>query len=369
MHDMIREMALWILSEFRDGERFVVKTDAGLSQLPYDADWTTVTKMSLMNNGIEGIPDDHELPNPASLITLFLQKNMLVYIVGRFFQVMSTLVVLDLSGNLNITELPTQISELISLRLLNLSGTSIKNFPSGLRVLTKLMHLNLESTLSLQSISSISGLLKLQVLRFHASGAALDTSLLMELERLKGLQVLTITVREVNVLEAFLESKLAGKTQGLYLEGLKLSGASLADIGALDSLHNLEMANCDITEWEGKRRSDQYSPSTSSSEITTSNPWFKNLSAVVLLSCPLVKDLTWLIYAESLESLHVESLPKMEKLIKEENVAMSVKPFQNLQALRLHYLDELRSFYGISFPKLKQHKVDITDCRNLHERP
>ncbi|XP_002863349.2 probable disease resistance protein At5g47250 [Arabidopsis lyrata subsp. lyrata] len=373
MHDMIREMALWIVSEFRDGERFVVKTDAGLSQLPDVTDWTNVTKMSLINNEIKNIPDDPEFPDQTNLVTLFLQNNKLVDIVGRFFQVLSTLVVLDLSWNLQITELPKGISELVSLRLLNLSGTSIKNLPEGLRVLSKLIHLNLESTSNLRNVGLISELQKLQVLRFYGSAAALDSCLLKILEQLKGLQLLTVTVNNDSVLEEFLGStRLAGMTQGLYLEGLKVPFAA---IGELSSLHKLELVNCDITEsgteWEGKRR-DQYAPSTSSSQITPSNPWFKDLSAVVINSCIHLKDLTWLIYAANLESLSVESSPKMTELINKEKAAcVGVDPFQELQVLRLHYLKELGSIYGsqVSFPKLKLNKVDIENCPNLHQRP
>lgn len=373
MHDMIREMALLIVSEIRDGERFVVKTDAGLSQLPDVMDWTTVTKMSLINNEIKSIPDDPEFPDQTNLVTLFLQNNKLVDIVGRFFQVLSTLVVLDLSWNLQITELPVGISELVSLRLLNLSGTSIKYLPEGLKVLSKLIHLNLESTSNLRSVSMIAELQKLQVLRFYDSAAALDCCLLKILEQLKGLQLLTVTVNNDSVLKEFLGSKrLAGMTQGLYLEGLEVSFAA---IGALSSLHKLEMVNCDITEsgteWEGNRR-DQYSPSTSSDQITISNPWFKDLSAVVINSCIHLKDLTWLIYAANLESLSVESSPKMTELInKEKAESVGVDPFQELQVLRLHYLKELGSIYGsqVSFPKLKLNKVDIENCPNLHQRP
>lgn len=90
MHDTIRDMVLWARSKDskykdKDGEIFVVRAGAGLSKLPDDMDWTTVTKMSLMNNEIGGIPDDYEFSNPDRLVTLFLQNNKLVNNVGNFF--------------------------------------------------------------------------------------------------------------------------------------------------------------------------------------------------------------------------------------------------------------------------------------------
>ncbi|KAF3599999.1 hypothetical protein F2Q69_00037909 [Brassica cretica] len=172
MHDTIRDMVLWARSKDskykdKDGEIFVVRAGAGLSKLPDDMDWTTVTKMSLMNNEIGGIPDDYEFSNPDRLVTLFLQNNKLVNNVGNFFRALSTLVVLDLSHNLSITKLPEEISMFVALRYLSLLGTMIEGLPEGFENLTQLIHLDLESTLDLQniSVSLVSGLLKLQVFK------------------------------------------------------------------------------------------------------------------------------------------------------------------------------------------------------------
>ncbi|CAH2046072.1 unnamed protein product [Thlaspi arvense] len=379
MHNMIREMALCIVSEIRDGKMYLVKTDAGLSQMPDVPDWTAVTKMSLVNNEIPGIPDDPEFPEQAPLITLFLQNNRLVEIGCKFFAVMSTLVVLDLSSNPDITKLPDEISELVSLRYLKLLGTRIKDLPEGFKKLLKLIHLDLESTSSLRSISLISGLQKLQVLRFYAS-AVLDGSLLKNLESLKGLQLLTITVREVDVLKAFLGSKRLPKcTQGLYLDGLEVSGVSgksfAATFGELGSLSKLKMTDCDIkeseTEWEENRSLQCLSPPPSpSNQRSQSKIWFENLSAVVIYSCVGLTDLTWLVYAANLQSLSVKISPKMKEVINEEKAGnVEVDPFQKLQVLDLGYLDELESIYwtSLSFPRLE--KVSITECPKLRKLP
>lgn len=378
LHNMIREMALWIVSEVRDGKMFIVKTDAGLETLPYVTDWTAVTKMSLMNNEIQDIPDDPEFPDQARLMTLFLQNNKLVDIVGRFFQVMSTLVVLDLSSNPDITKLPDQISELVSLRYLKLFGTSIKVLPEGFSKLRKLIHLDLESTSNLQSISLISGLLKLQVLRFYDSAAAFDISLLKSLERLKALKLLTITVREDDVLKAFLESKeLPRCTQGLDLDKLEVSGVSgksfAATFGEFVTLSKLRMTDCDIkeseTEWEENRRLQCSSPAPSN-QITPRTLWFKTLSAVVLHSCLDLMDLTWLIYAANLESLEVKNSPKMKEVISQQKVGyVVVEPFQKLQVFELGYLNELESIYWTPLLLPRLQNVSITKCPKLRKLP
>lgn len=243
----------------------------------------------------------------------------------------------------------------------------------GIQDLIELIHLDLESTSNLPTLSSISGLLKLQVLRFYRS-APLDHTLLENLELSEGLKLLTITIEaDVEVFKAFSGSKLAERTQGLYLDRLEVSEESFAaTIGALCSLSKLGTTECDIveseTEWEENRRNLQYSPSTS--QITPSNIWFKNLSAVVLVSCARLRDLTWLIYAENLESLSVETSPKMEELISAEKVrGVDSEPFRKLEVLQLDYLGELKSIYWspLSFPRLQ--KVRITNCPELRKLP
>ncbi|KAG7532365.1 NB-ARC [Arabidopsis thaliana x Arabidopsis arenosa] len=373
MHELVREMALWIASVFgtQIEHRFVVLAGVGLKEMPKLKHWSMVKRVSLTSNQLQNITDS---PDCSELTTLFLQDNNLKSIVGSFFRSMGSLVVLDLSRNPGLTELPEEVSMLVALRYLSLLGTGIKDLPHGLLNLTQLIHLDLESTPNLGSISLISGLLKLQVLRFYDSAAALDTSLLEELERLKHLGFLTITVREIDVLKAFLGSKLAGCTQGLYLQGLRVSGVSFAaTFGALGGLHKLEMVNCDIIEsdtyWEAKRRHQDF-PSTSSNQITQSSPWFKNLLTVELFSCKGLRDLTWLIFAENLESLSIALSHNLEELISETKaVGVRVEPFQKLQVLRLEYLDALKSIYWspLSFPRLK--KLVIKNCRNLHKLP
>ncbi|CAA7057163.1 unnamed protein product [Microthlaspi erraticum] len=289
--------------------------------------------MSLMNNEIKSITEHSQFPNPDRLVTLFLQNNKLVDIVGKFFLVLSTLVVLDLSHNPGIIELPDDISKLVSLRYLNLFGTRIKNLQ-----------------------------------------ASLDLSLLKHLERLEDLELLTISVRKEDVLEAFFGSKLSGKTQGLYLEGLNVSGQSFAaTYGVLASLSKLGMTECNIIEsereWDDSRR-NQYSPSASPNQMSPRITLFKNLSVVELLSCEHLMDVTWLIYAENLESLSIKLSPKMEEVISGQKAAgVGVEPFLKLQVLDLGYLNALESIYWspLSFPRLQ--KVRITNCQELRKLP
>ena len=81
-----------------------------------------------------------------NLSTLFLGDNDLKVIQGKFFQFMPSLVVLNLSRNEYLSELPEEIYSLISLQYLNLSRTGISSLPVGLKGFRKLISLDLEFT-------------------------------------------------------------------------------------------------------------------------------------------------------------------------------------------------------------------------------
>ncbi|KAF3521170.1 hypothetical protein DY000_02059106 [Brassica cretica] len=93
MHDVLREMALWIGKE---EEKQCVNSGGKLSCIPDDINWSVFRRISLMS---------------------------------KFFQFMPSLVVLNLSRNEYLSEWPEEIYSLISLQYLNLSrkGTSLPN--------------------------------------------------------------------------------------------------------------------------------------------------------------------------------------------------------------------------------------------------
>ncbi|KAF2618033.1 hypothetical protein F2Q68_00040552 [Brassica cretica] len=121
-------------------EKFIVKTGAGLHQMPEVKDWNAVRRMSLEKNEIQNISISPVCPN---LTTLLLKHNNLESISGEFFLSVPKFVILDLSANKNLTKLPEEVSKLVSLRYLDLSGTRLENLPAGLGKLLQLRYLNL----------------------------------------------------------------------------------------------------------------------------------------------------------------------------------------------------------------------------------
>ncbi|GLU23561.1 hypothetical protein SLE2022_395560 [Rubroshorea leprosula] len=183
MHDLLREMALKIIHP-----QFMVKAGMALEELPEEDEWTEdLLKVSLMNNNIREFPSSMLSPKCPMLTTFLLSKNNITTIPEAFFDHMPGLKILDLSGNHKLHRLPSSVSKLESLttlllencesleevpflsnlgglKKLNLYGTSIKELPQGLNMLTNLKYLWLGGMLSDIPDGLLRNLSKLQCL-------------------------------------------------------------------------------------------------------------------------------------------------------------------------------------------------------------
>lgn len=113
MHDVIRDMALWIASTIdKDKAKFLVLAGVGLTEPPRTGLWNAVTRMSLMRNKITRLLESQ--PSPL-LQTLFLSSNDLYTVSSNFFQSMASLRVLQLSDSNPPEHLLFGISNLVSL--------------------------------------------------------------------------------------------------------------------------------------------------------------------------------------------------------------------------------------------------------------
>ncbi|KAL0714001.1 hypothetical protein Bca4012_020979 [Brassica carinata] len=353
MHDVVRDMALWIASDLgKNKEIFIVQAGVDLRNMPYVKNWKGVKKMSLMRNNIERICGSFEC---AQLTTLFLQKNQpLVHVCNDFFMYVPMLVVLDLSGNLGLSELP--LIHLVSLRYLDLSRTSLKRLHVGLQEMKKLIHLNLESTRKLVSISGISNLSSLRSLGLQGSYKTLDMSLLKELQLVEHLENLTIEVSSGMVLEQLLRSHMLVKC--IQKVGINNLGEStkVLTLPTMCVLRRLNVSGCRMGEIQ--------------IEKTTQS--FQNLSRIDICVCYCVKDLTWLVFAPNLVDLRVKYSNQLEEIISKEKAA-SVEgghvPFQKLRSLYLCHSPMLKSIYWspLSFPCLS--KISIAGCPMLRKLP
>ncbi|XP_031282283.1 probable disease resistance protein At5g63020 [Pistacia vera] len=380
MHDVLRDMALWIACEIeKKSENFLVRAGIGITDLPDVEKWKDVRRISLMENQLGYLS---VIPTCPHLQTLFLNYNSLETIKSSFFQYMPTLRVLNLSYNDSLRELPSGISTLVSLQHLDLSETAIKVIPEELKALINLKCLNLENTSSLHTIPQqlISTFSKLHVLRMFNCGFVCQTKdsvlsgdgefLVKELIGLKQLNMLSISLKSYNALQIFLSfNKFQSCTQSLcllYFENSKpINFLSLANMKHLDSL----------SIWNCKYLQELKINYAGEVQKVLQTRGFRSLQTVHIDYCLKLRDLTWLVLAPNLKVIKISSCTGMEEVISVQKLEEvpglmgNLNPFGKLQSLKLHHLHKLKSIYrdALSFPHLKE--MIVYECPVLRKLP
>ncbi|KAL4613914.1 hypothetical protein ACB092_07G016700 [Castanea dentata] len=229
MHDVVRDVAIWISSSSEDGCKSLVRSGIGLSEISAEefSNSNSLDRVSFMHNNITRLPDCMIQCSKAS--TLLLQDNYALDTVPeKFLQGFEALKVLDLSETSirslphfplqlrdlrvlllcycrNLEELPS-LGTLTKLRELDLGRTCIANLPRGIENLSELRILNLESTEELKSIqpgiiSKLSCLESLSMLRsgfrFHLKGEEDGQATFEELKSFNRLHYLNISLNGI----------------------------------------------------------------------------------------------------------------------------------------------------------------------------
>ncbi|XP_010473481.1 PREDICTED: putative disease resistance protein At1g63350 isoform X2 [Camelina sativa] len=351
MHDVVREMALWIASEMGiQKEAFIVRAGVGLHEIPMIKNWRVVKRMSLMNNKISHLTSR---PVCIELTTLLLQSTNLEDISSEFFKSMPKLVVLDLSDNYYLYELPV-ISKLVSLQYLNLSGTGIRDLPTGLQELKKLIHLDLEKTRHLSSIVGLSSLDNLKVLKLSGSQFPWDHDTVKELEALEDLELVTTTIDRTPSKENILRShRLMSCSQSLkIMNNSNLKSSEILLPAAMDKLRDFSIKCCTISEIKMGRICS-----------------FLSLVKVRIEDCKCLRELTFLMFAPNLRILFVEKANQLEDIISKEKVYEGIVPFAKLNNLHLADLPQLKNIYWSPLPFPCLQNLYVKACPNLKKLP
>ncbi|KAE8721192.1 putative Disease resistance protein family [Hibiscus syriacus] len=390
MHDVIRDMGLWIACEPKEEEKeksFFVKAGAQLLEEPDVKAWEGAKRMSVMKNQIKVLRGTPKCP---SLRTLFLSQNKLQVINDGFFQFMPHLTVLDLSWNRDLKALPKGISQLISLECLDLSGTRITELQMELKSLTKLKMLDMSEMLRLRRIPQnlISSFSKLQIFRlgidvavrggFPKEDNVLDGNdnekVIVELKSLQHLNILRIPeIQSMSAIQSFLSHHLFRcSTEALEFTFQETNVFNVLCLEHMERLEMLDIRGCgNMEEMKMEKLHTRGSPSTN----YTSG--FHTLREVRIFSCNKLKDVTWLFLTPNLRYLGIWNCSEMEEILSEGKhgeVADVVgipypTPFLNLLYLRLWDLPELKSIYwdALPFPCLKH--IKIGNCPKLKKLP
>ncbi|CDY16068.1 BnaC08g40550D [Brassica napus] len=331
MHDVVREMAMWIPSDLgKNKEICIVQAGARIRELPKVKNWKDVRRISLMENDIQTISESPECPE---LTTLLLQRNYLVEISDGFFQSMQRLLVLDLSWN-------------------DLSGFQ--------------MDVSNLWTSSLESLEGISGLSSLRTLKLQYSKVRLDRSLMKELQLLQHIEYVSVSISSSTLVgETLFDDPRMGRCIQQVWIGEK-EPVKVLVLPALDGLHDIFIQFCRMLE-EIKIEKTPWNKSLTS-------PCFSNLTQVEILSCNGLKDLTWLLFAPKLTHLRVAGSVQLENIISKEKAESVLEdyiiPFHKLEVLVLDDLPELKSIYWNALPFQRLRWLHILNgCPKLRKLP
>ncbi|PIA26899.1 hypothetical protein AQUCO_08600049v1 [Aquilegia coerulea] len=398
MHDVIRELALWIARECgREEGKVFVKSGHALTEIPMNNICPTVVQtISLIDTKINHL---QTLPSCPNLSTFFAPHNRdLKHINEDFFLSMPNLKFLDLSSN-KITKLPTSICELFELEFLKLYFTKITSLPYEMRNLTKLKYLSLLATKVAIPRGMMMNFSNLEFLELGVLGSDDSSEEFFEFEEfryLNKLKYLKITISVFKDLERLLNNpRLCNCLRYLGIRNCKEMTLHLS-LGCLQKLQFLRIDDCsEIKEWKFDCITNDDEPEIglfeNLEEMFLQNlpkliiSWdaknlhcahFRKLHFIRLNGCHAMVDLTWLLLIPNLQTLHIWSCSSLRKIISSSEelgggyLCDENTTFLNLKVLSLLNLSNLQSICSMSalpFPSLET--IKVTSCPKLRRLP
>lgn len=408
MHDLVRDMAI----ATTEGS-FMVKAGIQLTEIPTNLEWREdLHVVTLMKNCISRIPEDAS-PKCPNISTLLLQHNPIQEIPDSFFLHMRALHVLNLSDT-NIVRLPSSMSDLEELRVLDvsccqnlsqlpslaklqqlryldISYTAVVQVPHDLGDLKMLTELNLSSLQKLKKFPRglLEGLFRLKRLGCSVVGT------IHELQSLRSLEILDarfLTVAELSsyvkslhwrVLDSFhlqVGNNIgAGRqySRRVSLQGCSLTGKEVDCIVLPDNIQELCVADCigfrSLSDIMNPVDVDDHKNGRSCSNPNRVGP-FSSLEICTIRRChDVVKLFTagWMQNLQSLELLEIEDCVQLKELIEhqdgEDNHAVISLP--QLKQLVLTLLPQLNSIHEGQLVCASIRSLTFMDCPKLHRLP
>lgn len=328
MHHVIRHMGIWLVN--KTDQKFLVQAGMALDSAPPAEEWKESTRISIMSNDIKELPFSPECEN---LTTLLIQNNPnLNKLSSGFFKFMPSLKVLDLSHTA-ITTLP-ECETLVALQHLNLSHTRIRLLPERLWLLKELRHLDLSVTAELEdTLNNCSRLLNLRVLNLFRSHYGISDVNDLNLDSLKALMFLGITIYTEKVLKKLNKtSPLAKSTYRLHLKYCReMQSIKISDLDHLVQLEELYVESCynlntlvadtELTASDSGLQLLTLSvlPVLENVIVAPTPHHFQHIRKLTISSCPKLKNITWVLKLEMLERLVVIHCDGLLKIVEEDS--------------------------------------------------
>ncbi|KAL6903502.1 hypothetical protein ACP4OV_004315 [Aristida adscensionis] len=324
MHHVIRHMGLWLVN--KTDQNFLVQAGMALDNAPPAEKWEEATRISIMSNDIKELS---LTPKCKNLTTLLIQNNPnLNKLSWGLFKFMPSLKVLDLSHTA-ITSLP-ECETLVALQYLNLSHTHIRRLPERLWLLKELRHLDLGVTVALEdTLNNCSKLLKLRVLNLFRSHYGIHDVDNLNLDSLKALMFLGITIYAEDVLRKL--NKTHPLAKSTYRLNLKYCGEmhsiKISDLNQLVHLEELYVESCYdlntvVADTELTTSCLQFLtlsvlPSLVNVIVAEMPHHFRYIRKLVISKCPKLLNITWVLKLEMLERLVISDCDEMLKIVEE----------------------------------------------------
>ncbi|XP_028780371.1 probable disease resistance protein At1g61300 [Neltuma alba] len=367
MHDVIRDMALWVACDHGKKTKFFSGNVFGTSGLKVynHAKWKEVEKLSMWGWG-EASTNFSQKPHCPNLVTLLIRNTRIQVFPTEVFVLPSTVRVLDFSFERGIRDVPSEIGDFVNLEHMNLSYTGIRKLPEESKNLKKLRFLLLDGLGELEFPEKvISGLLSLQAFSSTRSKVrGIDENVLLdELEGLEHLQDMRLSVISISSIgKILISSKLQRCICGLNFEG---ESSPLHDffssLGKMEHLETLRVYYSDVVDIP---RRSFWAPDH-----------IINLRELVLYGCGNnIVDLNWLIHAPNLEVLQIRDCDSLVEVVSADFGTAGIERvksnlFCSLTYLHLESLNNLRSICRIplQFPCLKE--IRVAKCPYLKKLP
>ncbi|WJZ94523.1 hypothetical protein VitviT2T_013370 [Vitis vinifera] len=400
MHDVIRDMALWLSTTYSGNKNKILVEENNTVKAHRISKWKEAQRISFWTKSPLELTVPLYFPKLLTLIVRSKSGNFQTFtdrfFSSGFFHFMPIIKVLDLSGTM-ITELPTGIGNLVTLEYLNLTGTLVTELSAELKTLKRIRYLVLDDMPYLQIIPSevISNLSMMRIFLVGFSYSLVEEkashspkeegpdysredyealylwennkALLEELEGLEHINWVYFPIVGALSFQKLLSSqKLQNVMRGLGLG--KLEGMTSLQLPRMKHLDNLKICECrelqkievDLEKEGGQGFVADYMPDSN----------FYSLREVNIDQLPKLLDLTWIIYIPSLEQLFVHECESMEEVIGDASgVPQNLGIFSRLKGLNLHNLPNLRSISrrALSFPSLRY--LQVRECPNLRKLP